>query len=425
MPARMPRSFLPLALLMTVALAAPTATPGAATGTAGEGTRRYTEHVSVNSAEMRANGQAAYASVSANGRYVAFSSYADNLATGDDRRNRDIFVRDRWAGTTSLVSVGLKGQIRQDSSLADISANGRIVAFNSEAAHLVRHDSNPGWDVFVRDLERGVTVLVSRASDETQANRDAYLGPSISPSGRYVAFLSFASNLVAGDDNGRPDVFVRDLRLGRTTRVSVPASGPEPDDKVAWPAVVANDGRVAFATERQLVSRDKDAGNDVYVRIPSSGFRLVSQTSDGGQPAGISHQPSISDNGRYIAFSSRAQLAPRDSNRISNVYVRDVHTGITTLVPGKRRLAYDPALSAGGRYVVAYKAHSFQGAYLSMVDRLTGEISPVSVNNSGEIADGTSVDADVSKAGRFVVFTTDSYNMGPSPNPAVFLRRLR
>jgi hypothetical protein len=89
-------------------------------------------------------------------------------------------------------------------------------------------------------------------------------------------------------------------------------------------------------------------------------------------------------------------------------------------------LAYDPALSAGGRYVVAYKRHSYQGAHLSAVDRLTGEISPVSVNNRGEIADGYSVQADVSRAGRFVVFTAyGASNLGPSPDPAVFLRRLR
>ena len=143
---------------------------------------------------------------------VAFISLATNLVAGDTNGVEDIFVRDTQTGTTTRVSVANDGsQGNGMSSLASISGDGRYVAFYSGATNLVAGDTNGVWDVFVRDTQAGATTLVSVASDGTQGN-DGSSTPSISSDGRYVVFISYATNLVAGDTNATRDVFVRDSR---------------------------------------------------------------------------------------------------------------------------------------------------------------------------------------------------------------------
>ena len=151
-----------------------------------------------------------YSSISANGRYVAFESGASNLVSGDTNYNWDVFVQDRQSGLTTRVSVASDGvQGNGGAVYSSISADGRYVAFHSWATNLVSGDTD-GWDdVFVHDRQSGQTERVSVASDGTQGNDNSY-DPSISAGGRYVAFMSDASNLVNGDTNGWGDVFVHD-----------------------------------------------------------------------------------------------------------------------------------------------------------------------------------------------------------------------
>ena len=151
---------------------------------------------------------------------MAFTSYASNLVAGDTNGTGDVFVRDWKAQVTRRVSVGSGGQQANSYSFGTISANGRFVAFASYASNLVAGDTNGHSDVFVRDRKAQVTRRVSVGPGGHQANGGSY-DPAISAGGRFVAFASVASNLVAADFNGHSDVFVRDRVARVTRRVSV------------------------------------------------------------------------------------------------------------------------------------------------------------------------------------------------------------
>jgi Tol biopolymer transport system component len=180
-----------------------------------------TTRVSIASDGTQANSDSCFLSVSADGRYVAFYSLATNLVVGDTNDVPDIFVHDRQTGETTRVSVASDGtQASGSSFLPSISADGRTVAFESGATNLVPGDTNGVTDVFVHDRQTGETARVSVGSDGTQANQVSY-DPSVSADGRYVAFYSEASNLVPGDTNNEWDVFRHDRETGQTTRVSV------------------------------------------------------------------------------------------------------------------------------------------------------------------------------------------------------------
>src|SRR5262245_2647879 len=170
------------------------------------------------------NGDSYGSVISADGRFVIFLSSASNLSTNDDRgRVVDVFLRDRTNHATSLVSVNLTGTGGGNAHSISpfISTDGRYVAFESEASNLVANDTNGFSDVFLRDLQSGTTRLLSVNTSGTGGGTGASSSPVISADGRYVAFVSAASDLVANDTNGASDVFVGDLQSGTTTLVSV------------------------------------------------------------------------------------------------------------------------------------------------------------------------------------------------------------
>ena len=187
-----------------------------------------TTRVSVASDGAQGNRYSYDPSISADGRYVAFYSYASNLVSGDTNGVYDVFVHDRQSGQTTRVSVASDGAQGNNGSYYDpsISADGRYVAFDSSASNLVSGDTNGARDVFVHDRQGGGTTRVSVASDGAQGGTGSW-NPSISADGRYVAFYSGASNLVSGDTNGTDDVFVHDGQTGQTTRISVASDGSQ------------------------------------------------------------------------------------------------------------------------------------------------------------------------------------------------------
>ena len=202
--------------LFAVAAALAVAGPAGAAG--------ITERVSIASDGTQGNGASIEAAISADGRYVAFQSPASNLVAFDTNSLSDIFVRDRQTGTTERVSVATDGtQANGLSEQTEISADGRYVAFKSFASNLVAGDTNGTADVFVRDL---VDDTTERVSVGTAGGQSSGLSeqPAISGDGRYVAFQSFGSNLVAGDTNGLEDIFVRDR--DRPAPLSGSASAP-------------------------------------------------------------------------------------------------------------------------------------------------------------------------------------------------------
>jgi Tol biopolymer transport system component len=237
---------------------------------------QVTQRLSVDSGGVQGNGNSYSPSTSIDGRYVAFHSHASNLVPGDTNGFYDVFVHDRITGATERVSVSTAGvQGNGDSSYGytpSISSDGRYVAFSSLATNLVSGDTNTFSDVFVRDRQNGTTERVSLDSGGAEGNGDS-VAPVISGDGRYVAFESFASNLVAGDTNGTWDVFVRDRLAGTTERASVDSSAAEANGQSHWPAI-SSDGRyVAFQSyASNLVAGDTNGFADVFVHDRLNGM---------------------------------------------------------------------------------------------------------------------------------------------------------
>jgi Tol biopolymer transport system component len=300
-----------------------------------------TERVSVSSTGEEANAESDSPSVSGDGRFVAFHSGATNLVPGDTNGVVDVFVRDRQTQTTTRASVdssGIGGN--GDSYDPSLSADGRYVAFWSYASNLVSGDTGAYYDVFVHDQQTGATIRVSVDSSGAQANQSSYF-PSISATGRYVAFESTASNLVADDTNGRDDIFVRDIQAGTTQRVSLDSSGVEANDGSYCPAI-SGDGRyVAFeSSATNLVTGDTNGRDDIFVHDCQAGPTVrISVSSSGGQAnnysgdLGIRRSSAISADGRYVSFQSMASnLVTGDNNGKQDVFVRDSQLGTTTRV---------------------------------------------------------------------------------------------
>ena len=201
--------------------------------------------------------------ISADGRFVAFSSDASNLVAGDTNGRGDIFVRDRLTGTTERLSLASDGT--QANRLTSISADGRFVTFSSSASNLVAGDTNRQADVFVHDRLTSTTERVSVASDGTQANGDSSF-PSISADGRFVTFVSRASTLVAGDTNSRDDVFVHDRQTGTTERVSVASDGTQGNRNSRFSSISADGRFVKFdSAASNLVAGDTNFTYDIFV----------------------------------------------------------------------------------------------------------------------------------------------------------------
>jgi Tol biopolymer transport system component len=314
----------------------PTATPTGPTPTATPiPPSETTIRVSVSSDGTQGNGLSAGSSISADGRYIAFHSDATNLVSGDINGHYDIFVYDRNTGQITRVSVSTNGTEGNYASwYPSISADGRYIAFHSYAANLVSGDTNGRADVFVHDLDTGQTTRVSVASDGTQGNDESWF-PAISADGRYVVFSSQATNLVSGDTNGAWDIFIHDLDTGQTTRVSVASDGAQGNGGSEYPSISSDGRSIAFQSDAtNLVSGDTNGEKDVYVRDRVTGQTTrVSVASDGTQGNGGSEYPSISSDGRSIAFQSYStNLVSGDTSGLDDIFVRDRVTGQTTQV---------------------------------------------------------------------------------------------
>jgi Tol biopolymer transport system component len=321
---------------------------------------QVTQRVSLATDGAQAHGLSQFPSISADGRYVAFTSFATNLVPADSNGFSDIFVRDRQSGTTERVSLDSAGeQGNGDSDYPSISADGRYVAFTSFATNLVAGDTNGFNDVFVRDRQSRTTELVSVDSSGEQGNGGGGTN-SISPNGRYVAFSNSSTNLVPGDTNGAVDVFLRDRQTGTTELVSVDSSGMQANDFTSSPSISADGRYVTFESlATNLVHDDTNGIWDVFVRDRQSGTTdLVSVDSGGMHGNGGSYRSSISNNGRYIAFYCEASnLVPGDTNGKGDVFVHDRQSGTTervSVASGGTQgdsVSFASSVSADGRYV--------------------------------------------------------------------------
>jgi Tol biopolymer transport system component len=409
---------------------------------------RVTTIVSVSSAGAQGDSVSQSPAISATGRYVAFVSSATNLAAGDTNGVADVFVRDRGTNITRRVSVNSRerqGNASSGLTSPSISADGRYVVFTSKATNLVRGDTNHRKDVFLRDRKTGTTQRISVSSSEAQGNeRSGTLGaPSITADGHYIVFTSQASNLVRHDTNGRVDVFVRNRKAGTTRRVSLGDDWAQTNGDSLTPAISADGHFVTFASvATNLVSTDTNKRSDVFVRDRLRKVtRRVSVSDSEVQGNNSSSAPTISDDGRYVAFTSWAtNLVRGDSNRRLDVLVRDRKSGTTRRVSLSSAEAqangnsFAPAISGNGRYV------AFESAASNLVDLDTngrrdvflrdlvaGTTRHVSVSTGGVHANGDSQVPAISRAGSFVVFMSTATNLvtGDANNATdVFLRYL-
>ena len=267
-----------------------------------------TERASVSATGTEGNGGSLTCAISARGRFVAFRSAAWNLVPGDVNGQDDIFVKDMLTGAVGLVSVATGGgQGDAHSQFPDISANGNLVVFMSDANNLVAGDTNPSSDIFVHDRATGITRMVHADSAGIQGN-GAAMDPTMSANGLRVAFTSTANNLVAGDTNGNTDVFVRDLIGGQTVRASVSSSGTQSNDESRGSRLSASGGQVLFESRASnLVSGDTNVHTDVFVHELVSGVTdRVSLSSAGVQSFDDAYHGDLSIDGRLATFHSNS-----------------------------------------------------------------------------------------------------------------------
>ncbi len=294
------------------------------------------ERVSVTPTGAAASGDSFAGAISRDGRYVAFWSWASNLVPGDTKGKADVFLRDRLLKTTERVSVtsseaeanGASPSIINGDSL-DVSDDGRFVAFTSSATN-PGADANTLSDVFVRDRTAGTTTLASVSSAEAVGGSDSY-GPSLSANGRYVAFESDAANLVTPDANSGRDVFVRDLTAGTTARVGIADNDVQPAVGQSFESWISDNGdQVAFASTAKLVGADTNASSDVYLRTISTGTTFLISKTPGGAAAGDSHLPRVAGSGGVVAFVSSSTTLLPGGNGFEQIY-RNTGSGVERL----------------------------------------------------------------------------------------------
>lgn len=334
--------------------------------------------VSLDPSGALANGDCTNPRISPDGTYVTFTSYAFNLVAGDGNGQRDVFIRNTNNGTNSIVSLTNGGLPSNGTSdSGSMSGDGNLVVFRSEATNLVSGAS--GSQVYIRNISSGTTELVSKGDTIFGAPGNDYSGvqPSITPDGRYVGFSSKASNLVAGDTNGYYDVFVRDMALQTNRRISL--------------------------------------------------------TIGGNQGFGDSHSCAISDNGQFVAFASRIPFVTGDSNGLADVFLRDFGANTLTRVSVDASAKQSNGVSggtnndvigwgiciSGNGQKIAYQStatnlvkgdtNGFEDVFVK--DRITGSSSMISVNTLGKPANGASGLPTISTDGQFISFVSGASNL--------------
>jgi hypothetical protein len=382
--------------VVAIAIATATAAFG---GSAGPTTKL----VSRNSAGDPAAGGSSYpGGITPNGRYVAFYSSATNLpgATGDAQ----VYVRDRKTGKTRLVSRSNDGDPGNDGSYdPTISNDGRFVAFESYATNLPG-SIGPTYDqAYVRDLEKGKTILISRTSGGDPASGGYSEDASISGDGRLVAFDSEATNL-PGAAGTYYQTYLRDRKTGTTKLVSKTTGGTPANQDSQDPAISLNGRVVAFESEASNLPGGGSGKDQAYVRDLRGGRTLLVSRANNGDPSNDSStNVSISGNGRFVEFESYATNLPGSIGpTYSQVYLRDREQGRTTLI--SRTSGGDPAAggysdygstSADGRFVefesAATNLPGATGDYqVYLRDRETGKTKLVSRSNGGDPGDDDS-----------------------------------
>lgn len=423
----------------------------------GDGHRPRTERVSVTAEGSQANDFSDVGGISANGRYIAFDSSATNLVAGDSNGFSDIFVKDLRTGTIERVNVADDGtQADNESTTYSLSANGRYVAFTSYADNLASGDAPDAQDVFVHDRLTGRTELLLESGSPWAQTYE----PSISANGRYVAFTSSRSDLVEGDTNDRGDVFVRDRWKKTVERISVADDGSQTGGFSEGAAISADGTRIGFRTqfvldggdEEETVPENSEARRPqaflFYVRDTRTGRTVQAAHTSDGVSVAVRGEIGLSPDGRHALYASEWEgIVPGDTNDKRDVFAKDLSTGATR----RLTLAHDgsepndhsagqvnqrgPALSADNRRVVFTSSadnlvpgdtNGDADAFLR--DLVTGEVQRLNVTRDGGQSDLAQRSSPVVDAfGRTVAFGSAENDLVPGDTNEtgdVFVRRL-
>lgn len=396
-----------------------------------------TTRVSVDNNGLEANDHSQGYRFAADNRYVVLSSNATNLvATDANSQQSDIFVYDRQTETMTLVSTDSNGVQGNDYSFnANFSADGQYVVFESTSTNLIANDTNNKTDVFRKDLQTGVTTRVSVNTNGVEGNWDSFVNRrGLSDDGTRIAFPSNAKNWLPNDNSIWYNIFLRDVVTNITTHVSASQQSQyiQTDDTTSS-FDMSRDGRyIAFISRsNKLVSNDFNTTPDVFVHDRQTGItELVSISNTGQQQVANYYSPSISDDGRYVAFVTDAQrLVPEDINFQLDAYVYDRQTDQI------RRISVNPAnlgqvyyttyysvvLSGDGRYAVFPsdnsglvptnlngKRHTF------LYDMQAQTYTLVSINSDGVPANNNASGSVISYDGRFILFSSNATNLVPN-----------
>lgn len=382
--------------------------------------------VSHTPAGMAGNGSS-YSSANAMGEYVAFGSYASDLVPGDTNGMADIFLYDNQADTIRRLSILNDGtQANGDSLTPYITSDGQQIAFASYATNLVPADVNGYPDAFLYNRVSDTFTLLSVASDGTQANDYSWI-QSLSDDGQTALFFSFGTTLVPGDTNGVADLFIRKPETQETIRVSVGTGGVQADLESQTGDLSADGTIVGFGSgATTLVPSDTNGVADVFVRDLTTGITTrISVATTGSEGNGYSLYPVLSSTGRYVAFFSEASnLVAQDTNGVADIFWHDRMSGETRLVSlatdGTRTngASYEPSISGDGRYVaffseasnlVAQDTNAVVDAFVH--DTQTGETRRISVAPNGTDANHESFSPQLSVDGRTVAFYSYATNL--------------
>lgn len=396
-----------------------------------------TKCVSISSNGTQSNSYSYDPSISADGRYVVFSSNADNLVENDTNYYQDIFVHDLVSNITERVSISSDSEeANGDCYNPSISGDGRYITFNSYANNLVLNDKNNLCDIFVYDRILKNTTRISISTTGEEADGDSFEA-SISSDGCYVVFTSYATNLVPNDSNNFGDIFMYNMNTSTIKRVSVNSKGGETNSDSFQPAISADGRFITFTSYADNLVNDNNVSSDVFVYDQTLNTIIRVSVSNNGEEGNFnSEQPSISGDGNYIVFTSYADnLSPDDENYKSDIFVyNQVSKKIerVSFLKGREitKNSHSPAISANGRYIIFAVGETYSSIAMVSVnnfnvneyghglifvhDILLGSTDVVSVSNNGEIANRDCNEPVINADGSYVAFSSYADNLVPN-----------
>ncbi|PTQ87907.1 beta strand repeat-containing protein, partial [Agitococcus lubricus] len=285
--------------------------------------------VSRDASGNQANGASQNATFSVDGTKVIFTSTANNLVSGDTNSASDIFVKDLQTGIVTRLTTNSQGiQADGDTYEYNLSADGKKITFSSYASNLINGDTNFSFDIFVKDLQTGLVSRVSTSTNGTQANYESYR-PIFAPDGQKVLFQSAASNLIVGDNNNALDYFVKDLNTGELICVTRNVTGQIANGESQY-AIFSKDGKkiIFDSYASNLVSGDTNSTSDIFVKNLENGDVIRINLANNVQLNNQSIMPVLSNDGGKLLFTSSAtNLVAGDSNNASDIFIIDLNDG--------------------------------------------------------------------------------------------------